>query len=342
MTIRTLISLDYELFFGEKTGSVDRCLIEPTQKTANVLNKHNAKLVLFVDASYLVRIKQLSAQYPDLGHSFDQIAQQLSTLSQQGHDIQLHIHPHWDLCHYDGSNWHIDTSKYRLHDYNNEEINAIVRACCTVLTDITDNPPIAFRAGGWCLQPFEKISDALYDNGIWIDSTVFENGTSDDPTRWFDFTHPPEKPHWVFNNDPMIEDPRGRFLEIPISSFKLSPLFFWKMAFIKKFSKREHLSFGDGYAMTANPGYYLHRLTRFSYSPVSIDGSKAGTLAPAFTAFKRRYPTGIFNIMGHPKSLSEYSLKKLDQFFTTNKDIMSITFRDLEEKNPRRNTAPLS
>ena len=335
MTLQTIISLDYELFFGEKTGSVERCLIEPTEKTIEILNKHNAKLVLFVDASYLVRLKQLKDKHPDLGRKYDLVAKQLSALTEQGHDTQLHIHPHWLLCDYDGSHWHIDTSKYRLHDHNHEEINTIVHECCAVLREITGKPPIAFRAGGWCLQPFEQISEALHNNGIWIDSTVFENGTSDDPTRWFNFTSTPKKAHWRFDDCPEAEKSTGRFLEIPISSFKLSPLFFWKMVFIKKLSKLEHRSFGDGFAMTANAGYYIHRLTRSSYSPVSIDGTKAGILEAAFRTYKRQYPDGIFNIMGHPKSLSEYSLKCLDQFFEkNNSEISSITFQDLEQMKP--------
>ena len=335
MSTKTLITLDYELFFGEKTGTIERCLLEPTRRIVEVLDKHHAKLVLFVDASYLVRLKQLSGQYAKLREHYDTVAQQLQTLVQQGHDVQLHIHPHWNTSHYDGNQWQIDPSKYRLHDYNQDEIQQIVSDCCAVLSDITGRSPFAYRAGGWCLQPFDQIADALWDNGVWIDSTVFENGVSEDPTRWFNFTDAPKKGHWYFNASPEIENTSGRFLEIPISSHKLTPLFFWKMVFIKKLAKgAEHASFGDGNTMSANAGYYLTRLTTSTYSPVSIDGTKAGILEDALRVHQQRFPQDIFNIMGHPKSISEYSLTKLDRFFAKHRDIETVTFQNLVHMKP--------
>ena len=38
----------------------------------------------------------------------------------------------------------------------------------------------------------------------------------------------------------------------------------------------------------------------------------------------------IFNVMGHPKSLSPSSLIKLEQFLQQHRDIISITYQDLK------------
>ena len=43
------ITLDYELFLGPKTGSVDKCLIEPTYNLCKVVSKHGSKMVFFID-----------------------------------------------------------------------------------------------------------------------------------------------------------------------------------------------------------------------------------------------------------------------------------------------------
>ena len=53
-----LISLDYELFFGKNPGSVEHCMLYPTKQLLGVLNKHNSKVCLFVDAGFLLKLKE--------------------------------------------------------------------------------------------------------------------------------------------------------------------------------------------------------------------------------------------------------------------------------------------
>ena len=326
-----LLSLDYELFFGTNCGTVENCIIKPTQHLINILDKHNFKVSLFVDAGFLVCLKKQALKYPTFKEQYDAIKAQLKSLSSQGHDIQLHIHPHWQDSFYDGDSWVIDTKRYRLHDFSPEEINEIVSTYKQELESCSEQDVFAFRAGGWCLQPFEGIQNALKNNGIWLDSTVFNEGHSDDPTRWFNFNNMPNKPFWNFDNDPLISTDNGFFTEVPISATKTSPLFFWKLALRKKISGQQFNTFGDGQAMVANKSYYIERLTKTTYGPVMIDGSKAGQLDKAFKEhLKSDDSEGIFNVMGHPKSLAPYSLKKLDEFIQKHKNLSSITYQDLK------------
>lgn len=112
---------------------------------------------------------------------------------------------------------------------------------------------------------------------------------------------------------------------------KLPPLLFWKLALRKKFSRGVFNPFGDGQAMVANRSYYIERLTKTTYGPVMIDGSKAGQLEKAYKehiVFKDQ--ERIFNVMGHPKSLSNYSLAKLESFIKRHPEISSITYQDLQ------------
>lgn len=329
-TIDYLISLDYELFFGKNPGSVENCMLKPTEQLITVLDKHNSKVCLFVDAGFLVKLKEYSNQFPELKEQYNNIQKQLLSLSEAGHDIQLHIHPHWFDSVYDQTGWHIDTSRYRLHDFSEQEIEEIVSTYKAELQLCSHRPIFAYRAGGWCLQPFIKIKQALIKNGIWLDSTVFNQGYSSDPTRHFDFKNMPQQPYWSFSNDPLLVEQSGEFIELPISAFKTSPLFFWKLAFHKKFSSKQFKPFGDGQAMVANNHYYFQRLTQSTYGPVMIDGAKAGQLQSAFNRhIKQDNDKGIFNIMGHPKSLAPYSLNKLDLFLSKNKQLHCKTFQDL-------------
>ena len=329
MATQLLLSLDYELFFGAKTGTVQHCLINPVNALINVLDKHNVKVSLFVDVGFLIKLKEFSAEFPQLQQQYNLIQKQLLTLSIKSHDIQLHIHPHWEDSYYTKNGWVINTKRYRLHDFSEEEIVELVIKYKAELELCTHNKVFAFRAGGWCIQPFDKLKGALQKNNIWLDSTVYKNGYSDHPSRFINFNHLPNKPFWRFSNDPLKVDKKGYFVEIPINSIKTSPLFFWKLAYHKKFSKNLFKPFGDGEAIISNGSYYLDRLTKTTYGPVMIDGYKSTQLQQAYEQHINNAENNtIFNVMGHPKSLSQYSLKKLEEFLSKNKDIESVTYLD--------------
>jgi len=330
-----LISLDYELFFGKNPGTVENCILHPTEQLIKVLDKYNSKVCLFVDVGFLVKLKKYAGEFPELAEQYLKIQTQLLQLSEAGHDLQLHIHPHWFDSTYDSKGWKINTQRYRLHDFSEIQINEIVHSYKQTLEACSKKPVFAYRAGGWCLQPFEKIQKALTDNGIWLDSTVFYQGFSSDPTRHFNFKNMPQLAYWRFSNDPLAIDDSGEFVEVPISAYKTSPLFFWKLAFHKKFSSQQFKSFGDGQAMVANKQYYFDRLTKSTYGPVMVDGAKAGQLQSALKRhIKQQKPGAIFNIMGHPKSLAPYSLTKLDQFLKNNPQLQCKTFQDLLHLKP--------
>jgi len=329
--VKLILSLDYELFFGNSSGSVENGMINPTPQLLKLLDRYNCKVSLFVDDGFLVKLKEQSVDFPILEKQYDVIKKQLKSLSSQGHDIQLHIHPHWQDSYYDGNTWVIKTQRYRLHDFSPQEINKIVKSYKRELESCSEQAVFAFRAGGWCLQPFEQINLALKANEIWLDSTVFSQGHSNDPTRWFNFNTMPKKAYWRFNDNPLTPQQDGYFTELPISATKTSPLFFWKLALRKKLSSNLFTAFGDGQAMVANRSYYIERLTKTTYGPVMIDGSKAGQLEHAFKEhLKLADEESIFNVMGHPKSLSPYSLIKLEQFLQQHRDVTSITYQDLK------------
>lgn len=327
-----IIGLDYEVFFGKNTGSAIKSLIEPTDQIVKVLEKHNAKLSLFVDSGYLLKLQEQANEHPSLRDDLERITDQLKSLSQQGHDIQLHIHPHWEDCHFDGEQWHTDTSRYRLHDFSEDDQIDLVKRYKHVLDQISTQPIFAYRAGGWCMQPFDSIAKALKSQDVWLDSTAYEHGFSEDPIRWFDFRKCPQTPLWKFETDPVKPVESGYFTEIPISAMPINPLFYWISTLRKKLQKPLFKSFGDGATMVANSGYYLTRLTRWTFSPVTLDGAKAGLLENGYRYHQKLgSKAGVFNIMGHPKTLCPYSIIELDKFLAKHQELTSITFQDLKD-----------
>ena len=214
---KILITLDYELFFG-KSGTIEKSIIEPTEKLLSILDRFNIKASFFVDSGYILKLKEYMQNFEMLKKDYDLISRQIQKLSKEGHDIQLHIHPHWEDSIYNGKEWVFDTSRYKLSDFTEIAIDGIVRRYSQILEELTNQKPTVFRAGGWCIQPFEKLADSLYNYGIRIDSSIYPNGKNKTAKKSFDFSGSPDKNNWMFSTNPLIEDKNGRFLEIPISS----------------------------------------------------------------------------------------------------------------------------
>lgn len=314
------ITLDYELFFGENVGSIDNCIIKPTNKLLQIVNPLNIKLVLFVDSGYLVALKKFKKKYPILEEDYKKIINQIKDLSNFGHKIELHVHPHWEDSFFNGNRWILVTNRYKLSDFKQEEISTIVSNYSKALTEITGVPLRAYRAGGWSAQPFSDIGEALVKNNIFIDSTVYPKGYQKSAHQNFDFRNINMYCNeYRFNDNLTVPTNNGLMKEIPISSYKLRPIFFWKFGLIKVFGSKQHNSFGDGSAIKMNRLTMIRLLLTSSYSVVSIDGYKSSFIKKAFKKhIKKTNNNGNFVLIGHPKAFSDYSLKKLSDFIQEN------------------------
>ncbi|TYP95622.1 Polysaccharide deacetylase [Fodinibius salinus] len=316
-----VLTLDYELYFGSKTGSVRTSIIEATEKLLSVLDKFDIKAVFFVDIGFVKRLAEFKSDYPELQKDYELITNQLKKLSENGHDLQLHIHPHWEDSVYENGKWDIDASRYRLADWSENKIREIVTSYKKNLEQFrVNNKVFAYRAGGWCIQPFTKIKGALEENSVWLDSTVYQGGYQEDEARYFDFRCAPKTTKWKFENNPLAPDKSGSFLEIPISSYKVSPFFYWKLAFTKLLDNPKHKTLGDGGPLPAAKKWILQKLLLPSNTVVSIDGYKASFLERAFDYYQTDKPDADFVIIGHPKALTKYSLQKFEEFIEEHKE----------------------
>ena len=315
--MRTLLTLDYEVFFGPATGTVAACLLEPVEALRAAARRHRARLVFFVDAGFLLRLAAEGRHFPALARDHAVICRQLGSLARDGHELQLHIHPHWETSRWTGEAWDIDLSRFALHAFEPAAIADIVRRYANALREIAGpDAAYAYRAGGWVIQPFAPLRGPLLENGVTIDSTVFAGGFRRGEVQPFDFRAAPAKSRWRFDSDPLVEAPDGPFLEVPIASRRLSPAFFWRMAAAKKLGGARHRAFGDGRAVAMEGGDLIAKLMRPTTSVVSMDGYKASFLARA-AADDRARGMEDFVVIGHPKALTRYSLDKLDEFLAT-------------------------
>jgi hypothetical protein len=317
------ITLDYEIYFGEQPGTVEKCIIYPTSELIRIAERHDVRFSFFVDCGYILKLDEFRKKYPWLEEDYKAITEQVKYLSDTGHDVQLHIHPHWEDSHYSGEKWVIDTKRYKLADFDEKEVSEIVKRYKKVLTDITGKNVFAYRAGGWCMQPFTKLKAAFKENGIMLDSSVFRDGYNVTAPYYYDFRNAPDKDIYRFEDEPDQEDKNGSFTELPISSIRNSPLFFWRLFLLGRKDPHNHKPLGDGRAMAA-PGYRRKLLTRFSDNPLSVDGYNARLLDMGLSILQNKKAEHMV-VIGHPKALSRYSIRRLEKFVEQTKSKHTFT-----------------
>lgn len=327
--MKIVITLDYEVFLGIKTGTVKNNLIVPLNKLISQGDKFGVKFTLFVDATYLYMLKKLGKQYQNLQNDFDEVSKHIKMLNDQGHDIELHIHPNWYFSSYNGTEWMLDTEHYKLSDLTLEEARIIFMASKETLESIINKKVIAFRAGGFSAQPTQLLTTLMLENEISIDSSVYTGSYYNSPSQKYDYRNAPQKGIYHFSEDICVDNQQGKFTEIPLSSFKLSPVFYWKLAVTKLLKSRKHKTFGDGLSVKTTNESIIERLTRYSYAFATIDGYKISYL-PKMLKNKRKQGFDLFTIIGHPKLATPYSIKMFASFCkNTFQENEFITVRDL-------------
>lgn len=322
------ITLDYEIFFGPKSGSVERSVLEPSEALAALAARYRVPLVFFVDACWLLRLRQQARSHPALGAEHDRVCRQLARFVKDGHELQVHVHPHWHDSWFDGERWHIDLRRYRLDDFGTRQISEIIAEAADLLREIADGKRVsAFRAGGWCIQPFNRLRRALLESGIYIDSTVYAGGRQTSASHRYDFTGAPSASRWFFDHDPLQPDDEGPFLEVPIASHRVSPLFYWKFAAARKLGWAGQQPFGDGVAVPLGRDDLINKLLRPTPSVVSIDGMKADFLETAWREYAAR-DMEDFVVIGHPKAFTRGSLARLEAFLQAHRDLRYLGMND--------------
>jgi peptidoglycan/xylan/chitin deacetylase (PgdA/CDA1 family) len=305
------ISFDYELFFGSDSGSALKCIIEPTQKLIDLSSKYHVPFIFFVDAGYLVQLKK-NSHHTACSDDYEAISKQLKLLVSLGHEIGLHIHPHWEDCKFVNNQWQMDTSRYKLACFSEIEVEQIITTYHQAVLDIIGKPCQSYRAGGWCVQPFDFIKKALIKNNIFIDSSVYFKGFHDSQAHSYNFLNAPKKSMWFFENNPIEEHKSGLFKEIPIAYDSISPFFYWNLYFKMRINPSLYKPIGDGGWLVDKKRLYKHFYTSTNHFACA-DGYFASRLPNILTNLVSDKQESMM-VLSHPKSMANYSFKALENF----------------------------
>ena len=328
-----LLSFDYELFLGNRSGNVQDCLVKPTDQLLCLLGENKFKAVFFIDTIYLSRMMDNAAAFPAVANDLLVIKNQLTSVIKQGHYIFPHLHPHWLDAEYlpDINEWSLNNTRYyQFSSLSSEQQTSLFDASVAIIRSITDSvvPGYAidcYRAGGWSIQPFDCFEPHFSRHQIKHEWSVIPGKYHFSDAHSFDFRNAPVTSRvYQFNKDVCVEEKDGQFTEWTISSLDFTPFEKWidfKInGMIKRFKKR-NLAVGATVAskITAEGDIYGNKdKVRVIASFELLNGYRV-----------RKYLANIrklsyYHFISHPKLLSEFDIKMMKKLFRSLKKIKSV------------------
>ena len=231
--IDLILSLDYEIF-GNGAGDVMRDIIEPTNRLLDIFDSQGAKLTIMFEAAEYWAFKQMEDKL-DLGYSpAKAMEEQAQDAIKRGHDVQLHLHPQWIGAELENclwcvrmNQWCIADLPHGLGDHEDEYsiMGALSKGKRTLESMLCPVKPayecIAFRAGGFHIQPSSLVISAMKAVGLLIDSSVVQGLYVQSPQWRCDFRAAVSSYGywWTTADDVCRSGPEGeQILELPVYS----------------------------------------------------------------------------------------------------------------------------
>lgn len=309
------LTFDYELFFG-RSGTVEKSILEPTELLLQLMSEYDVFATFFVDASFLFTLNK-SQTSTTIEKS---IIEQLKRILEAGHRVEPHIHSHWIDAIPFSDQWKFPTYEhYKLQSLGFNEGLSYFTDVATLLLGICQKVDTkyrfnAYRAGGWCINPFPVFKKAFKEFGIIIDSSIAPGIQLSNEIFDVNFKHAPKKPAWWFNDDPLKPDFTGEILEVPITTYRRSVLTSMTM------QKPVPTRIGDGTTISFPSSRHIKMLNSiFRYRLLSFEYARYEELK----AITRKRKTALF--ISHPKNMSMEDMKCFSRFLYDHKgEIISL------------------
>lgn len=340
MNVKILLTCDYELYFGKNYLCEDKVLFEPTKKLLDIASKHNVKLVLFIDICSLFAYEKYQQN-----EYISNFIKQVRDIKEMGHDIQMHFHPHWIDSVYDKN---IDKWQhyYKNWSYSNlidnlglEKANEFFELFQKKFIDIVGKKPVAFRAGGYTVQPNEKeLIDILKKHEYRYDSSVLPLRKFVSDAQYFDYMKSPLLNYWQISQNSFLEIGNENLFEIPMFTLKKDTSLILKYAFLKIINKLSNKTVFEkrGQGATLKPDVSQSNSFSFSFDMARKQDKKVIKLL--VNDYIKKYSTNdevILNILSHPKAIFDESLEVFEWFIAymkENYDCEFVGFDELELK----------
>ncbi len=189
----------------------------------------DVSIALFTDVCCAMRYCEWDSE-----NFFRPYRNQIERALQSGHDVQLHIHPHWMNSSWIDGDYRPSRS-FALSDFSSatapNDIAGIVGRSYDFLSELckrsTENYLcVAYRAGGNNLAPgTDTILGSLYAKGIRIDSSILKGFRFQSGISRVDFSGMPKAANWTIPpSGPLNAEGNAGIYEIPIAGRPRTPL----------------------------------------------------------------------------------------------------------------------
>ena len=216
------VTADYELFLGANYAGADEVLFEPTRQLLALAQQHHVPLTLFADVCSVWAHRRYG-----LDRFADKFEAQLKEAVQHGHDVQLHLHPHWESAVYRSGKWCVPEGSALHISEVLDSADLIVRGRISLESLLRPISPVyrclAFRAAGLALQPGERtLIGHLVRAGLFVDSSIAKGYTLKTDTVMLDYTKsPPLANWWITEQTGLVPGAPPGLFEVPIATFEL-------------------------------------------------------------------------------------------------------------------------
>ncbi|OQB62917.1 MAG: hypothetical protein BWX95_01201 [Bacteroidetes bacterium ADurb.Bin141] len=328
---QVLITFDYELFLGNRSGSVDDCLIKPTNQIIDVIEKHGERAIFFVDTTHLLTLEKYAEKYDACSNDLETVSAHIASISKRGHEIFPHLHPHWLDAEYlpQTNEWKLTgTDKYRFFHLNENERELIFTGSVELLNKFIKphNPEYildGYRAGGWCIQPFSAFEPYFKKHKIKYDFSVLGKFYLFSNAQFFDFSEAPEKSVYHFQNDIVKENDKGLFTELNISSVfipknvqflnKIFQKFYFKLTGDHSFNRGEGQIAVKIDPSIVKPTTHGYDILNSNWERVAIE-LMSQIKMPVYKKFIQEQD--YMHFISHPKMLTQHNIRMFDNFLS--------------------------
>jgi hypothetical protein len=267
---------------------------------------------------------------------FERFVSQLRKIHSEGHEVGLHVHPHWELSTYREGKYH-SNGAYSIADFNRARpavtIESLLERSHSFLEAVikevdTEYRCTSFRSGYCMLEPESAtILSVLRKLRIQTDSSIPKGFYLRSAVQDVDYRRTPAQTNWYLGEDgDLTKAGESGVVEVPIATVPrlrpsiLAPLVLSKLSSGARTRARRYDNSGFGIPYTVNS--VNQRLKNFflSTEQVTFDTTHGSSFYDSALAemvrAHRRTGAGMAKICvnAHPKFVGSHQLAMMQHF----------------------------
>lgn len=166
---------DWELR-GNGAGDIEEIQFRPMRELVGIYNRYGIRSTFNAEVMQQLSFRKFEKEFPELRQLADRWDEHVLQAYDQGHDIQLHLHPQWTKAEYAEGRWTL-SGDWSILNYEEEAAFELLRAGKQYLENLLRpvNPSyrcVSFRAGSSIIAPSPFILKTLARLGIRLDMSI--------------------------------------------------------------------------------------------------------------------------------------------------------------------------